>query len=198
MKAAATSAPAPAAAGRMLEHDWYPQLVPDNVIIGQRSHLYSSYALLHFRSRRPVGVKIGHDTGVYVETYFDLGPNGQVTIGDYCTLAGPIFCTDGRVTIGNHVLISREVVIGEQPFASPPISKSEDSSPSEQPADIEIGNDAWIGTRAVLLAGARIGQGAIIGAAAVVDIEVPPFAIVAGNPAKIVGWARPSSLKVVS
>jgi acetyltransferase-like isoleucine patch superfamily enzyme len=35
-----------------------------------------------------------------------------------------------------------------------------------------------------------IGEGAIVGAGAVVDFEIPPFAIVAGNPARIVGWAK--------
>jgi acetyltransferase-like isoleucine patch superfamily enzyme len=42
----------------------------------------------------------------------------------------------------------------------------------------------------VLLSGVRIGEGAIVGAAVVVDFEVPPFAIVAGNPLRIVGWAK--------
>jgi acetyltransferase-like isoleucine patch superfamily enzyme len=44
----------------------------------------------------------------------------------------------------------------------------------------------------VLLPGARLGDGVIVGAGAVVDFEVPPYAVVAGNPARIVSWARPT------
>jgi len=54
---------------------------------------------------------------------------------------------------------------------------------------VTIDDDAWVGTGATLLAGAHIGPGAVVGAAAVVDFEVPASAIVAGEPARIVGWA---------
>lgn len=52
---------------------------------------------------------------------------------------------------------------------------------------IEIQDNVWIGARAVILGGARIGEGSIVGAASVVDFEVPPYSIVAGNPARVVG-----------
>lgn len=52
--------------------------------------------------------------------------------------------------------------------------------------DTEIGHDVWIGHGALILPGARIGSGAIIGAGAVVAGEVAPYAIVAGNPARMI------------
>ena len=52
--------------------------------------------------------------------------------------------------------------------------------------DTVLGNDVWIGMEAVILPGVKIGHGAIAGAKSVVPHDVPPFAIVAGNPAKIV------------
>lgn len=52
--------------------------------------------------------------------------------------------------------------------------------------DTVIGNDVWIGMDAVIMPGVRIGDGAIIGAKAVVTHDVPPFAVVAGNPARVV------------
>lgn len=53
----------------------------------------------------------------------------------------------------------------------------------------EIGNDVWIGHRAMILPKCRtIGDGAIVGAGAVVTKDVPPYAIVGGNPAKIIGY----------
>lgn len=50
----------------------------------------------------------------------------------------------------------------------------------------KIGNDVWIGFRAMVLSGVTIGDGAVIGAGAVVSMDVAPYAIVAGNPAKVV------------
>lgn len=54
--------------------------------------------------------------------------------------------------------------------------------------DITIGNDVWVGYRATILSGANIGDGAIIGAGAIVTSDVPPYAIVAGAPAKLVRY----------
>lgn len=47
-----------------------------------------------------------------------------------------------------------------------------------------VGNDVWLGYRSVILAGVTIGDGAIVGAYSVVTKDVPPYTIVAGNPAK--------------
>ena len=52
--------------------------------------------------------------------------------------------------------------------------------------NVEIGNDVWIGRGALIFSGVKIADGAVIGARAVVTNDVPPYAIVTGNPAKIV------------
>ncbi len=49
--------------------------------------------------------------------------------------------------------------------------------------DVVIGNDVWIGAEAMIMSGVTIGDGAVIGARAVVAKDVPPYSIVAGNPA---------------
>jgi virginiamycin A acetyltransferase len=56
----------------------------------------------------------------------------------------------------------------------------------ENRGDTVVGNDVWIGMEAVIMPGVRIGDGAIVGAKSVVTHDVPPYAIVAGNPARIV------------
>jgi len=55
-----------------------------------------------------------------------------------------------------------------------------------QKGDTVIGNDVWFGRESVILPGVTIADGAIIGACSVVTKDVPPYAVVAGNPAKIV------------
>lgn len=53
---------------------------------------------------------------------------------------------------------------------------------------VDVGNDVWIGRSAIVLGGVTIGDGAVVGAGSVVTKSVPPYAIVAGNPARIIRY----------
>ena len=55
---------------------------------------------------------------------------------------------------------------------------------------VTISDDVWIGANVIILPGVCVGRGAIIGAGAVVTKNVPEYAIVAGNPAKIVKYRK--------
>ena len=57
-----------------------------------------------------------------------------------------------------------------------------------------IGNDVWIGSGAVIMAGVKVGSGAVIGAGAIVTKDVPPYAIVLGNPARVIRYRFPPPL----
>jgi acetyltransferase-like isoleucine patch superfamily enzyme len=89
------------------------------------------------------------------------------------------------VSIEDYVFIAHEVTIADDFVAFPPTDTGQPSAIAAE-AGISIGEGAWIGARAILLSGARIGAGAIVGAGCVVNTEVPPLAIVAGNPARLV------------
>ena len=58
--------------------------------------------------------------------------------------------------------------------------------------NITIGNDVWIGRDSAIMSGINIGDGAVVGANALVTKDVPPYAIVGGNPAKIIRYRFPS------
>ncbi len=105
----------------------------------------------------------------------------RLTIGRYCSIADKVEIFLG----GNH----RTDWVSTYPFdnrpglwTAPPGGERSHVSRG----DVSIGNDVWIGSGAAILSGVTIGDGAVIGARAVVTRDVPPYAIVAGNPAKVV------------
>ena len=110
----------------------------------------------------------------------EIGRN--VRIGDRCCLwAGH---ATGRIRMGDDVMLGPEVMITCAGY------RFEDGQPTWRQrmdeADIVIGDDVWIATRATILPGARIGSGAVIGAGAVVAGEIPPMTVAVGAPARVV------------
>jgi len=110
-----------------------------------------------------------------------------------------------RSQIGHNARIDHDVVIGEDVLMGPDVVMMSAGHAYEDATipinrqgqtprrPIHIGNDVWIGTRVVVLPGVRIGDGAVVGANAVVTRDVPPYAVVAGVPARVVHMrgARP-------
>ena len=172
---------------RMLDHDWFERPLPDNVELGERSWLYSTFAFIHYHSQAPVGLRVGEDSGIYNGSFFDLGPAGEVVIGSFCTIVGGVIATNGRVEIGDYSFVAHEVVLADESFALPALSPNRSHGPRPT---IRVGKNVWIGARAILLGDVDIGEGAIIGAAAVIRGRIPPFTIFAGNPGRQVGIVR--------
>lgn len=109
----------------------------------------------------------------------------RLVIGRFCSIAsGATFLMNG----GNHALDG----ISTYPFGI--FGQGwEGAMPEAWPArgDLVVGNDVWIGYRATLLAGVTVGHGAVVGAMSVVTADVPPYAIVAGNPARVIRHRQP-------
>ena len=122
-------------------------------------------------------------TGINVESRVDIGSGGRVSLGDGSGIGarsrieaatigdGVIIAPEVVMLSRNHVLIERGVWIGRQG--------------ATERTPVQVGEGAWIGTRAILLPGVRIGSFAVVGAGAVVTRDVPDYAIAAGNPARI-------------
>ena len=56
----------------------------------------------------------------------------------------------------------------------------------ESPKETLVGNDVWIGRSVIIISGVKIGDGSVIGAGSIVTKDIPPYAIVAGNPARVI------------
>lgn len=107
-------------------------------------------------------------------------------IGDYSGLGVNCF-VDGPVTIGRNVLMGPQVAIWRRNHAFGRSDVPIRAQGATKPQPLCICDDTWIGFRAIILPSVtRIGRGAIIGAGAVVSRNVPDYAIVAGNPGRIV------------
>ncbi len=109
----------------------------------------------------------------------------RLRIGRFCSI-GP----NVTIVLGNH----RTDLITTYPFrainalsgAWPTAAGAGDDHDTR--GDVSIGHDVWLGANCTILSGTEIGSGAIVGAGSLVRGQVPPYAIVAGNPAKVVRY----------
>jgi maltose O-acetyltransferase len=100
-------------------------------------------------------------------------------IGIDCRLYGP-------VQIRDDVMMGPEVVIYASSHDYSDVDTPMIGQGRQTDRPVLIDSNVWIGTRAIILPGVRIGEGAIVGAGAVVTRDVPEYAVVAGNPARVV------------
>jgi UDP-2-acetamido-3-amino-2,3-dideoxy-glucuronate N-acetyltransferase len=123
-------------------------------------------------------------------------------IGRECNLCDHVFIENDvqigdRVTIKSGVQVWDGITLGDDVFVGPNATFTNDRFPrsrkhgGEYPRTV-VGNGASIGGGATILPGIQIGQGAMVGAGAVVTKNVPPHAVVVGNPARITGYANSS------
>lgn len=114
----------------------------------------------------------------------------SVTIGDNCSFGdgGHLSCINS-ITIGNGVRIGRKVFICDNAHGCSERSLMDipaNMRPMASKGHIVIEDNVWIGEMVCILSGVRIGRGSIIGANAVVTKDIPEYALVGGNPAKVI------------
>lgn len=139
------------------------------------------------RERLPGYIAIGRGTyGVSRNTFHGLSPKAPVEIGNFCSIAtdARIFCQAGHPT---HLPSTF-------PFRTLMTNPAGGNQDAVTRGPVRIGHDVWIGAAALVLDGVTIGTGAVVAAGAVVTRDVPPYAIVAGNPARIIRHRFPPEI----
>ena len=94
----------------------------------------------------------------------------------------------GKVLIGDDVMMGPQCWIYTQNHEFRYLDKPMRQQGPQREEPVVIGNDVWIGSRVTILPGVHVGNGVIIGAGAVVSKDVPDYAIVGGNPARILKY----------
>lgn len=169
------------------------------VTIKKDSFLLEESKVINLQHKKD-SIVIGNNT--YVRGELLIYPHGgKISIGDYCYIGeqSKIWSADS-ITIGNKVLISHNVNIQDNnahPVSAQKrhehfktiITSGHPSISCFEEAGVIIEDDVWIGFNATIMKGVTIGKGAIIGACTVITKDVPPYAVVVGNPARIIKYS---------
>lgn len=143
-------------------------------------------ARVYRRRFATIGKNVSFDIrGVYSYENIELG--NDINLG-YRPI---LIAAKSKIVIGNNVMSGPEVTIRGGNHRIDVVGRNmidigEDEKRPQDDPGVVIEDDVWIGTRAIILAGTRVGRGAVVGAGAVVTKSVPPYAIVGGNPARII------------
>ncbi len=129
--------------------------------------------------RWPAHVRIGrHTYGLAPRNLVRPTAAAPITVGAFCSI-GPDVLIFGQADHPTHLASTF-------PFRAKLLRPEAENTDAVTRGGVSIGNDVWIGARAIILSGVTVGDGAVIGAGAVVSRDVPPYAIVVGNPARAV------------
>ncbi|QIR14080.1 acyltransferase [Shewanella aestuarii] len=153
-------------------------------------------------------ISIGDNCFIAPEAELFAEPGRDIIVGNKCMIAADVFM-HGPITLGDEVAINHGcsldggkagIHIGSQTRIANNVTVyafnhgMSPQTPIYQQAvsskGIFIGKDVWIGAQAGLVDGITIGDHAVVGMGCIVTKDIPPYAIVAGNPAKIIGDRR--------
>lgn len=198
------SFPATAEAGKPIEDDWIDRPLPLNVEIGDGAYVQGAFSFLPFLSERSPGLVLGEGSGAYDFASFVVGPRGSVEVGAYTCLNACYLICDETITLGDHCLVGWGAVITDD-WAAHKVSASHRRealriaarrpdrwiAPLAETRPVVIEDNVWVGFESVIMPGVRLGRGCIVGSRSVVLADVPPYAVVTGDPCRIVRQFEP-------
>lgn len=136
------------------------------------------------RTKLGDNVKVGDFTYFNADKYW-ITVESNVNIGKYCSIAPGV-----HIGAGNHNVsyVTTHPILFDKYYLNALGSEAKQQALGLIDTDVKtsIGNDVWIGLGAIIKRGVTIGNGAVIAGGSVVVKDVPPYAIVGGNPAKVI------------
>jgi len=114
-------------------------------------------------------------------TRLSVKKGGRIVIGENTRINGATIAASSEVNIGRNCRIAPHCIVMDGDFHD-----VSDRLKAGRKASINIGDNAWLATRSMVMKGVTIGEGAVVAAGAVVTKDVPPYTMVAGVPAKVV------------
>lgn len=160
-------------------------LLEDNVVVGDETSIWH---LVHIRRDARIGSQCVIGRGVFIDFGVEIG--SRVKIQNYVSVYHGVTIEDG-VFVGPHVVFTND----KFPRAINP----DDSLKSADDWDIRptrVCKGASIGANSVLVCGIVVGKWAMIGSGSVVTRDVPDYGLVAGNPARLIGYVDAAGNRV--
>jgi acetyltransferase-like isoleucine patch superfamily enzyme len=154
--------------------------------------LFGSRAFRRLRMHLYRGLFRGHGANFWFDpagtySFRNITVGHDVNLG----LKPIIYAEMSEVVIGNKVMFGPEVVVvggGHNVHVVGNFMVDVKEKTGNEDLGVVIGDDVWVGARALILRGVDVGRGSIVGAGAIVTKSVPPYAVVAGSPAHVVGF----------
>lgn len=188
-----------------IEYDWFDHGIPANVVFSEQVYIDSSYGFAAFHSALPVAMTMGKGSGCYDRATFITGKKGKIEIGEFNIFNGSSFICNKEIRVGSHCMFAWGSVVTDSWLNGHLLTAEQrrkilNSTAKDKlrplPSDtvskpVLIEDNVWVGFDAVVLSGIRLGRGSIIGSKSIVTEDVPAYAIVAGNPAKIIRYLQP-------
>jgi len=193
-----------------LAYDWFQRPLPENVELGANVYIESSYVFAPFFSQRRPGLIMDDGSGAYDFTSLAAGPEARIKVGAYTCLNSVNLVCDDAINIGAHCLFAWGSVVTDSVLPRPgevearrqalagtaqdPLRRLRPSAPAKP---VTIADNVWVGFDSVIMGGVTIGRGAVVGCKTVITEDVPPYAIVVGNPSRLIRFLPPDDTEDV-
>jgi acetyltransferase-like isoleucine patch superfamily enzyme len=185
-----------------LADDWFDKGIPANIRLSDQGYIATSYCFWGVHSSEGTVVRFGKGCGCYDNSSFLVNNGAVFEAGDFNMFNGCTFVCSRQISIGNHCMFAWGSAITDS-WLSERNEKSSDrknilrSFVGEpclawplglESLPVTIHDNVWVGFDAVIMPGVTLGRGCVIGSKSVITSDVPPYAIVVGNPARIIKY----------
>jgi acetyltransferase-like isoleucine patch superfamily enzyme len=187
-----------------IECDWYPTPLPANVHLDEMTYPDTAYSFATFHSEQEDGFHLGYASGNYGHSIIMAGRKGVIKVGKYVVLECTNLISNASITIGDHCMFSWGSIVTDSWLNEQTISIETRRAMLQyaaksltrnleflHPQPVVIEENVWVGFDAIIMPGVRLGRGCVVGCKTVVREDIPPYAIVAGDPARIIKYLQP-------